>query len=236
MNTSDLEVRTQYWYQRTAKYGNCRVPATTVHDIFEEVVHPQHLGFALIKKGLFGKQIANDIAHLLKFQAYKGAMYSFRWGVSLGYMPHEWKPKLKCHRSFASARFDLFEQPFDFLFTGTTPWRESETYGVDTLHGEICLREDLELAWKKTSPTVVTWLDSMQSPNGILQRAYEQMSRVWSGPLHHPDPAMVYAFTLAKIGRIGEALVVLHELMRKTGETPDAQERLDKAIHEIAVA
>src|SRR5215216_5916784 len=130
MSQQEIDERIKYSQQRALQYGFHQVTALAVYREFDTLIAPATFGFRSLKLGLYAKQVTSEIFHLIKFQAYKGATYGVRWGVSLAYMPHTWFPKPKWHRTLASAQFDLFEEPVDYLISDAAPWREREQYYV----------------------------------------------------------------------------------------------------------
>jgi hypothetical protein len=122
--------------ERAKKYGYEMVSASKVYDAFNTIAPPSLPRFAVLKEGQLVREVCSDIVHLINLSATKGGRYTFRWGVSLTYVPHEWDPKPKFHRTLKSARFDLFEDPYEFLITdhfsaeagdffcGHTAWRK----------------------------------------------------------------------------------------------------------------
>jgi len=233
MDEKETTERLKYFQGIAAKYGYQTIPASTVYHAFEEMTQPAKLGFATIKTGLYGKVVNADLVHLMKLQALKGAGYSVWWGVSLPYMPHEWRTSLRWHRTFKSSRLDLFETPHDYFPAIMADWREGEKYVADTLHGELYLQETLQLMWKRLHHEITTWFSSVQSLDSILQKAHEQVERKWTGPHHQPDPLMVYAFTLGRIGHTEEAMMALSSFFELDLEPLETQENLEKALERI---
>jgi hypothetical protein len=218
--------------ERHAKYGYAEVPAERIYACFNEIVRLDTEGFALVQKGLFGRTCNEQITHLVKFAAGKGGIYGFRWGVSLSFVPHEWDPKRKFHRTLKSARFDLFEDPGEFLVQNQfsdEPWK----YMASALHGEECFREELERAWENLEPVLKRWFASAVSLDWVLAKAMEHVNRDWKSLRHDPDPKLVYAFTLAKMRRLPEGKATLSELVLSNPQSYDSKE-LCNALEEVA--
>ena len=198
---------------RAAKFGYGQVPASEVWAAFEQVVVPSCSGFLQAKRGLLARQINSDMFHLVSFGAGKGGIYGFRWGVSLAYVPHEWEEACKYHRTLKAVRFDLFEDPWEFLIEDLHS-AEGWQYMADTLHGPTCFREDLARAWANLSPVITTWFSTVPDLPGVVSCANRHLRHNWRGFRHHPDPNLILAFTLARLGKREEALTALSELGR----------------------
>jgi len=233
MDEKEITERIQYFQSIAAKYGHESVPASEIYHTFDKIAQPAQYGFLVVKTGLYGKAIINDIVHLLKLQAQKGASYTVWWGVSLSYVAHAWEASLRWHRTLKPSRFDLFETPFDYSSVSSANWREREKYLAHSLNGKRFLRETLETMWKRIRQPALAWFSSMQSLDDILQKWHEQAVREWIGQHHHPDPMMVYAFTLGRMGRTTEAQASLDTYLVLDLESPQAQDNLKRALAQI---
>jgi hypothetical protein len=196
--------------ERARKHGYEIVSASKVYDAFNNTVPPSLPKFAALKESQLAHEVCPDIVHLIKLSALKGGMYTFRWGVSLSYVPHEWDPKPKFHRTLKSARFDLWEDPFEFLITDHDS-DEAGDFFIDTLHGEQCMKDDFAKSWSKLRPEITGRLELLTTLEGVLQKGIEHAARKWIGPRHWPYPGIVHAFTLARLGNMSEADSVLRE-------------------------
>jgi len=197
-------------------------------------VLPALADFTRLKKSCFAKQINEDIFHAIKFERSRGS-YVFRWGVSLSNVPHEWEEKYKFHRTLKSARFDLYD---------STQSLTKDCYSATVhlmasfLHGEECFREELATAWKNLEPVIRNWFAAAATLDGVLNTAKTQMNSPANEhssahyKYHHPRPKMVYAFTLAKIGRFQEGLIILAELQSENEFY--SSDELPKALRQIA--
>jgi hypothetical protein len=207
-----------------------RVLASTVYQAFEELIQPDQLGFVTIKTGLYGRVVNDDIVHLMTLQALKGAGYSVWWGLSLSYIPHAWQAGLRWHRSLKSSRFDVFETPA----TRREDWRDAEEVIADTLYGKTHFMMTLNRMWKRVRPEAMAWLSSVQSLADVLSKTHEQAERKWTGGLHHPNPLLVYALTLGRMGKQDEAAPALNSYFNLGLETPETQANLKKALEKIS--
>jgi hypothetical protein len=189
---------------RAKEYGWHQVAAATVYASFGEIVANAEPMFALLKNGLLARQSSDEVVQMIQLSAGKGGSYGFRWGVSLGFIPHEWSPRPRFHRTLKSARLDLFEEPFNFLIADHCSG-EGWDYLVDGMHGESCMRRDMLAAWSKLQPVIDSFFNALSSLDGVLRKANEHATKSWQSFRHHPDPKVVQAFTLARLGRLPEA-------------------------------
>jgi hypothetical protein len=233
MDLRQISERLQYFQGIAAKHGYRAVPASKVYELFEATAQPTTLGFSTIKTVLYGRVVNDDIVHLMKLQALKGASYSICWGVSLSYLPHRWSTYLRWHRSFKASRFDLFETPHDYFPAVMADWREGEKYIAHTQYGESYLKENLQTVWEQLSDEILGWFSAAQSLAGVLEKAHEQVGRKRTGPHHHPHPLMVYAFTLGRMERTEEAKASLGEFFQLDRVPPEEQANLEKALQRI---
>ena len=207
---------------RAKHLGWDQVPASEVYQAFNEIVASSEQAFASLADGKLARQVAGDIVHLITFTAGgRGGVYAFRWGVSLAYVPHEWVPKAKYHRTLKSARVALWEDVEFVVADPASP--EVETCLVDIMHGAACMRSDLVRAWGKLQPAIRAFFSQSSSLEGVLESATAQTHRKWEGFRHSPDPGVVRAFTLARLGRLAEAESVLGEFIasQKSLESPE---------------
>jgi hypothetical protein len=233
MDLRQISERLQYFQGIAARHGYRAVPASKVYELFEATAQPAALGFSSIKTALYGRAVNDDIVHLLRLLALKGASYSICWGVSLSYLPHRWSTGLRWHRSFQASRFDLFETPHDYFPAVMADWREGEKYIAHTQYGESYLQENLQVMWEQIGDEILGWFSATQSLAGVLEKAREQVERKRTGPQHQPNPLMVYAFTLGRMGRAGEAKASLGAFFQLGRVSPDEQANLEKALQRI---
>ena len=104
---------------------------------------------------------------------------------------------------------------------------------VDTLHGEVCVRHDLTRAWCNLKPVIQDWFALCSSLEGVLRKSAEHVNHTWPSFRHFPDPKLVYAFTLARLGKLSDGASALEELVKSDGETYASNE-LRNALQRIA--
>lgn len=225
--------RIEKFYAKAEKCGGFKqVPAERIYSIFEEIVDLSASGFAKAKRGTLARKVDENIAHVIKLQALKGATYGLAYGISLSYLPYPYAPTVKWHRTLKSASLDLFEQPQEHM-RGVGMEDEAE-YTPTSMLGEVCFREELSSLWKRISPGVQRWFDATRTLDQVLRRSDEQVAWKWRGPRHAPDARLVKAFTLAKMGRSGEGHAELDQFLREQRESEEARKNLEEALEEIS--
>jgi hypothetical protein len=218
--------------EKVAEYGGYNVISDAVAiSIFESIVLPSLSDFVRVKKGLFVKQVDKDIFHVLTFKQGKTA-YGFGWGVSLAYVPHKWDETCKFHRTLKSARCDLFDQEHNLRKDRTSAMNPPYNM-IDFFLGEICFRDDLVRAWTNLEPIIRTWLTSITTLDEVLNQAKFQVTHSHHYQCHFPSPRLVYAFTLARLGRVEEGAATLKDLMKSESQFYSSEE-LPKALRQIA--
>lgn len=221
------------FYAKAEKYGGFKqVPAERIYSIFEEIVDLSESGFEKTKRGVLARRVDENIAHVVKLQALKGAAYGIAYGNSLSYVPYPYAPAVRWHGTRKSASLDLFEQPQEHM-RETGPPNETQ-YTATSMLGEVCFREELSSLWKRISPGVQGWFDATRALDQVLRRCDEQVARKWRGPRHAPDARLVKAFTLAKMGRSGEGHAELDQFLREQRESEEARKNLEAAIEKIS--
>jgi hypothetical protein len=224
------EERIKYFNAIYKKYGFNQVPAKVTYNAFEEIVNPERLGFIPIKIGFYACPINDDIVHLLKLLALKGTQYTFQWGASLSYVPHEWKKGLHWSKSLKSSKFDLFQFGHESSFWGAD-WKENINHVVQTMNGEKFLKETTKTAWDELHDTITDWFSSTQNLIDILRKADEQVKK--NLDYHYPNPLLVYAFTQKRLGKVEEANEALTKFLASRKEGVEVQNNLKIAIEKI---
>src|SRR5215813_1028850 len=205
---------------RQDSYWNV-VPAEEIYRIFKRIIIAP--GFQLISKGMLAKQVNDEIIHLIKLTAYKGAIYGLQWGVSLTYVPQRWENELRWHRSFTSAVFDLSDELNDMPeHRHLVEFLQFDCF-PSALHGPKLFEKNLKRDWEEVRPILTGWLDRANHLQGVLLRAEEQMQRAWPGPHHWPPPSLVHAFTLARLGRAQQAMAELNAIICNEVRDPNGK-------------
>jgi hypothetical protein len=234
-DASDVDDVIESYEAWRRKYGDeewSPIPADEVHTLLGEIAEPARLGLEPIRRGLFGRQVGLDIIQLLAFRAYKGYSYGFVWGISLAFVPHEFERRVRFHRTPKSAKFDLFEQAHEEF--GRRGGNERDG-AVPAGYGADVFRRDGTHAWEFVRPRIEEWWASTTAVEGVLGRAREQMTAA-AGFQHWPEPALVEAFALARLGRGDEARKALSNWLVRRGDdfrrtTP---ENLAAALEKVA--
>src|SRR5262249_20146388 len=113
------------------------------------------------------------------------------------------------------------ESPYGFLVPEENSALCSD-YMVDAMHGDDCMKNDLQGSWAKIRPPVHAFFDAVSTVDGALKKAEEHAARDWRGMRHSPDPGIVRAFALARLGKLAEAETVVNEVVkvRNNNESP----------------
>ena len=230
LNWRNRLARSRYHRRLAERYGHRLVPPSTVRACFDEVARPARLGFSPIRRGLYGRFAGDEIVQLLKIQPLKGLGYTVWWGVSLAWMPHDWASGMHWHKTLNAARLDLYETPHDLFAPSSAGWRAEINWVAEAGYGESHCRETMERMWANLETVLMTWFLATSSLEGVLKKARAQVARVWVGPRHQPDPRLVVAFTLARMGRCREAVEVLQETIGRGQERLEGEGNLWKAM------
>ena len=99
------------------------------------------------------------------------------------------------------------------------------------IHGENQFTRELKRAWGHLNSVIFASLEQLSDLAGVLAKAEQQEARTWRGPRHWPPPALVHAFTMAKLGRREEAAKELEELCRE--EDFDPNRNLMRALEKV---
>lgn len=183
-------------------YGYETVSSTATYEAFAAHSKLPDRGFVQTAPGMFCREAASSLVHVVKLLAMKGGAYQPVWGASLAFMPHTWKPKAKFHRTLKAARLDLFERPGPSKRATRELW---EIGSISTLHGDGYMRATLMSMWADTEASIVDWFSRADDLGGCLAIARDQcLSSDWTYATHFPNPKLVHAFLLAKLGRVEE--------------------------------
>jgi hypothetical protein len=195
------------------------------HDVLSDDLHD----FASSGRGVYVRPIDGDVAHVLKLQAWKGASYSFNWGVSLAYVPTKLALPLRFHRTVKSAKLDLWEDHF----TDTQDF-PSQAYAT-AFAGESAARSSLDQAWRWARPRARAWWEAATTLEGVLELAELQATKDMAGKAHHvPAPQVVQLLTLARLHRTSD--VERHLESSEAPLDPAEREALLAAIDRISAS
>lgn len=225
-----FESRQRFYAKVREKYGSETVPASHVFELFEQGSKILSDDFQPVSSGLYGRPHSRDITHLLKLNRLKGGAYAIIWGLSLSYVPEQWKKRVRWHRTLKSSHLDLYEQPWECF--PPRGWRSSLDLYLEFLHGETYLEETLSTAWAKLSPRINTWFETMTSIEAVAAMAHEQMND-GRQIRHLPDPTIVYAFSLARLGRLQEARNSLGKFLSQSQAQPGEVTNIQHALAQV---
>jgi hypothetical protein len=178
------------------------ISPSRVRGIAEELIGPDVADLSSLGGARFAAVESPDITRLLKLEAWKGAVYSFSWGVSLAYIPNKLSLPLRFHRTLKSARFDLWEDS-----RSVAERAEHKLEPASEFDGEDAARAALSQMWMWALPLAKTWWTQASDLDGVLTLALEQATRqpLVLDALHDPPPQLIAAMTLARLGRLAEA-------------------------------
>ncbi len=230
-----MDKKVEKFYAKMEKYGGCQiVPAERIHAIFEEILRPAGMGFALAKKGFWARRIDEDITDVIRLEKLKGGAYGMAYGVSLSYVPYPYLPKLKWHKTLKSVWLDLSERPQVNLFGKESADKDPDRYEASGLLGEGCFREDVTRVWKLSSASIHSWFEETRTFDGILKKCANHLDRERPGMIRYlPGARLVRAFTFARIGRADGAKQELEKFLQEDQESDAARAILTAALEQI---
>lgn len=231
-----MDERAQAFYDRVKKYGGWQeVAIPTIHSVFEEILKPSQLGFALAKRGWWARPVNDGILQVIRLDALKGRSYGLSYGLCLSYVPYPYAPRLRWHRTTKSIMLHLREQPQVHLQDPVRPKSEAELCVVDTTLGERCLREELKQGWTFCSEKIHRWFEATSTLTGILERCREHLDRPRNEVQYVPGVRLVRAFTYAKLGR-DNARTELEIFIDENGEGENARINLRTALEKVLLS
>jgi hypothetical protein len=217
------------------KYGDeewSPIPADDVYELLEEIVQPREFGLERVRRGSFAGQVDADIIRVLRVAPYKGYSYGLEWGVSLAFVPHEFERRVRFHRTLKSAALDLFEDAVEELGRRGGDERDGS---IPAGYGAEVFRRDATQLWRLVRPRVEEWWGSTTTVARVLARARAQKT-AQPVPRHWPEPALVEAFALARLGRDEEARLALESWLRARARAswpPTAVDNLSRALEQV---
>jgi hypothetical protein len=228
--SSAIRGSVERFYAVGEKYGYGEVPAREVYATFDDLASLTSDGFSTIKPAFYARSMSADIVHLVKLQALKGWTYTVWWGVGLTYLPRVSGSALRWSRTLKSARFDLWEEPLEYFGLLEMERDVSDKYSAQNGHGPQYLRETMTQMWSTVAAPVREWLSATQDLPSVLARSEEQQNRHWRGPRHGPDPGLVRAFTLNRLGHGSQARAAFDEYAGSPDVSRDECELLRTAL------
>jgi hypothetical protein len=210
--------------QRVARYGWEQVPVAQLREHFDRVAAFDRDGFEQIKPGLHARSVDDGIVQLAKLLSFKDGTYSLQWGVSLPWMPHEFAPKPKWHRTLKAARMDLFEWP---VTLEPMPGESPSEWDVSLFHGPQYMALTFDAMWRRLGPRMKTWFERVRTPAAVLAAAQAQCEQT---NCHDPDPRLVLAFTAARVADQAAADAALDRYWRDRSEYAPAPREVIAAL------
>jgi hypothetical protein len=214
--------------ERVARYDAEQVPVAQLREHFDRVAALARVGFEPTKPGLYARSVQDGIVQLAKLLSFKDGTCSLQWGVSLPWMPHEFQPKPKWHRTLKSARMDLFEWPVTLApVAGESP----NEWHVRLSHGPEHMALTFDAMWRRLGPRMNAFFERVSDGNAVLVAAQSQCAdRDESFLCHSPDPRLVLAFTAAHLADSVTAAQALDHYWHERGEYADAPKEVIAAL------
>jgi hypothetical protein len=209
--------------QRVARYGTEQVPVEQLRKHFDRVAALADHGFELIKPGVYARSVEDGIVQLGKLMTFKDGTYSLHWGVSLPWMPHEFLPKPKWHRTLKSARMDLFEWP---VTLETAPGESPNEWHVNLSHRPQYMALTFDAMWRRLGPRMKAYFERVRTAHAVLAVAQAQCAE----KTHDPDPRLVLAFTAARLADPAAADAALDSYWRERGAYAPAPREVIAAL------
>jgi hypothetical protein len=229
MDELEIQTNIRFWQAVALAYGYEMVSAAEAYQAFENHAQLAQRGFGKTKPGLYCRDASDGIIHVVKLQALKGGIYVPSWGVSLGFMPHSWRPQVRRHPGLKAAHLDIFERPVPRSQSRRQLW---EIGGISILHGYTYMAATLRSMWRDYESDIFEWFTNVATLEDCLSVARAQTtSSNWMYKTHSPSPQLVCSFLLAKLGHIDEALGELDSYCARH-ENAQFQAALERALLE----
>jgi hypothetical protein len=169
----------------------------------DELVSPRLSGSGLTWRadGAWVEPGACAIRRVVHFHQLKGLRAVISWGYSLNFVPLPSGTRLRYHRTFKTARADVFEWPVSYAesFSGSTDF-ESISLLARQFDGSLRSYFDAQL------PLLTSWFRRIRGLSAIEEELRRQIASPSAAyRVHHPAPAYVLPFVVAAQGRASEA-------------------------------
>lgn len=196
-----------------------------IHEIVEPAVSRflSPMGFESYRKLLWVRRGDAPIRQVFKLEQFKGAGLDFAWGLSLDFVPHVSGSQVKWHRTPKTAMLDL----------GVRPRRRRNSADLSYLSGAAPLRARIESAIEEIRLDAEKfWASATVLPE--LPAVFDAVRNYYNlNPglgfynfIQHP---IAYAFSLAKVGRLGEALMEIERFCHLR-DSPSIEARIRELL------
>ena len=111
--------------------------------------------FGRVRDGLYATRVDREIISVLRLEPWKGAAYSFSWGVSLAYVPDDLIEAPRFHRTEKASRLDLWEDSRSVAEREGMSWRWPLVSRFSS-ESDLSTALDDAIAWA-TSRSVPWW-------------------------------------------------------------------------------
>jgi hypothetical protein len=160
---------------------------------------------------------------VVRFALLKGLSAVLNWGLSFSFAPSISGSQISYHRTFKSARLDLFEGTHVYASGCSSP-TSAERVSLQVGRFDQSLADYIG----EVLPLVVSWFDRVRSLDEIAAEAERQMHAPRRGPTHHPAPAYVLAFVRAAQGNVDAGQEILKHALGAIDD--DLWLRLENAL------
>ena len=190
-------------------------------------------GFEMLSPRAYVRSRASEFRDLVRVLPLKGAAYSTAWGFSLGFVPHLSGDSLRWHRTARAARFDLRYDPIDYLHPDSPEFR---TWLISGLYGLGRTEQDIDRVTAKTMKEIGPFFGQVRTCNDLVLSFERQESKraVRFDFCSYPEHPLAYAFTLASVGRLEEALVQFDRFVKRREPPIAIRPRLEELIRDLA--
>jgi hypothetical protein len=204
------------------KWGYAQVPAAEVYAAFDRKVCADLSAYQHVAPGRHSQSTNSaGVVNVLRLSARKGGLYVVQYGALLTFIPTESGGALRRANTAAQLAPMLWGGPVDdadrpelgkAIGTMLDPLTDTDLInGVHTLNAAGFMEYTLSHHWARTLPRLRAWFDANASLNQLLKTARAQCEDRIAYGTHHPQPKLVVAFLLARLGHLAEAEDALQE-------------------------
>jgi hypothetical protein len=199
------------------------------------------LGEALVRQGFesmspraYVRSRVPGMKDLIRIQALKGMSYSPLWGLSLDFVPHLSGDALRWHRTAKSARFDLRSDPLDYIHPASWAF---ELWIVHNIYGLKSTRQDIKRVTKTTVAESRYFFSRVRTLTELVQ-AFERQKARKAIRFHfyaYSEQILAYAFTLARVGRLQDALVEFERYLERRDPPIELRAQLEDLLRKAVL-
>jgi hypothetical protein len=202
------------------------VSASRSRDLVAEAMTSVLVSFVPVRPGVWSRALSEEIQAMYSIDAWKGAHLSIGYGISCSWIPMRAGDRDPYH--WPTARRMMRRHLFVDHFTAHHP----RTRHISRLTSEGSLRTTAHAAAREAGRRAEKWWATVGSATGVLAEARRQATN--PDDIHHPRAQFVVAFTLARLGRLDEALEAFASLDLERDETAEIAQRLAGELQSVA--